>query len=105
LVDAWPALRDRLVARLPTAQHMQVQLRTAGAPAHPADLGIELDSFARDHFRARLIRRRYTILDLIEDLGWLDRAVSALFAADGFWGRQSTYRGRLVSSAPWRAVR
>jgi glycerol-1-phosphate dehydrogenase [NAD(P)+] len=104
LVDAWPSLRDRLVARLPTAQEMQAQLRTAGAPAHPADLGIELDQFSRDHFRARLIRRRYTILDLAEDLGWLDQAVSALFAADGFWGRQSTYRGRLATSVPQRAV-
>ena len=104
LVAVWPSLRERIRGTLPSAQDMQVRLRTAGAPAHPADLGLDLQTFARDHHRARLIRRRYTILDLVEDLGWLDRAVSALFAADGFWGRQATYRGRLGASAPQRAV-
>jgi glycerol-1-phosphate dehydrogenase [NAD(P)+] len=83
---------------------MQARLRALGAPAHPTDLGIELDAFAGDHRRARLIRRRYTILDLVEDLGWLDRAVDALFAAEGFWGRQSNYRGRLCDSARKRAI-
>jgi glycerol-1-phosphate dehydrogenase [NAD(P)+] len=104
LVDVWPSLRERIRADLPSAQDMQAQLRTAGAPAHPADLGLDLHTFARDHHRARLIRRRYTILDLVEDLGWLDRAVSALFAADGFWGRQSGHRGCLGPPAPQRAV-
>ena len=83
---------------------MQARLRALEAPAHPADLGVALDTFAVDHRRVRLIRRRYTILDLVEDLGWLDRAIDALFAADGFWGRQSNYRGRLSDSAPKRAI-
>jgi glycerol-1-phosphate dehydrogenase [NAD(P)+] len=47
-----------------------------------------MEKLAADHRRARLIRRRYTVLDLVEDLGWLDRAIDALFALDGFWGRQ-----------------
>ena len=34
------------------------------------------------------IRRRHTVLDTLEDLGWLDRAVDAVFAADGYWGRR-----------------
>jgi glycerol-1-phosphate dehydrogenase [NAD(P)+] len=104
LVDAWPSLRGHLTRRLPPASEMQARLRALGAPAHPTDLGIELDAFAGDHRRARLIRRRYTILDLVEDLGWLDRAVDALFAAEGFWGRQSNYRGRLCDSARKRAI-
>jgi glycerol-1-phosphate dehydrogenase [NAD(P)+] len=84
----WPALRNRLRRMLPTARQMQQQLRGAGGVAHPADLGISLQQLAVDHRRARLIRRRYTVLDLVEDLGWLDRAIDALFEPDGFWGRQ-----------------
>jgi len=42
---------------------------------------------AADYRRARLIRRRYTLLDCLDDLGWLDRAIDALFAPRGFWGR------------------
>jgi glycerol-1-phosphate dehydrogenase [NAD(P)+] len=84
----WPALRERF-ARLPRAADVQRDLRAAGGVAHPADLGIPLATLAADYRRARLIRRRYTVLDLVEDLGWLERAIEALFAADGFWGRQS----------------
>jgi glycerol-1-phosphate dehydrogenase [NAD(P)+] len=85
----WPALSLKLTATLSGANDMQQQLRAAGGAAHPADLGLSLAALARDYRRARLIRRRYTLLDLLEDIGWLDRAVDALFAADGFWGRQS----------------
>ena len=97
MAQVWPSLRSRLLRRLPSAPAMQARLRALDAPAHPADLGIAMDAFAFDHRRARLIRRRYTILDLVEDLGWLDRAIDALFAADGFWGRQCRYPVRVVA--------
>ena len=32
-----------------------------------------------------MIRRRFTGLDLLHDLGWLERAVGELFAPGGFW--------------------
>jgi glycerol-1-phosphate dehydrogenase [NAD(P)+] len=89
LGQQWPRLRARLLQTLPAAADMQRELRAAGAVAHPSELGVSLQKLAVDYRRARLIRRRYTLLDLVEDLGWLDRAIHALFAADGFWGRQS----------------
>ena len=84
----WPALCECFRA-LPSARAMQQQLRAAGGAAHPADIGVSLEKLAADYRRARLIRRRYTVLDLVDDLGWLDDAIGALFAADGFWGRQA----------------
>ena len=47
-----------------------------------------MTKLAVDYRRARLIRRRYTILDVLDDLGWLDEAIGALFAAGGFWDRR-----------------
>jgi glycerol-1-phosphate dehydrogenase [NAD(P)+] len=90
LAAAWPTLRERIDALLVPAGTMQQWLRTCGAAAHPADVGVSLRKLAHDYRRARLIRRRYTLLDCLEDLGWLDQAIDALFAADGFWGRQRT---------------
>lgn len=89
LGSAWPALRVRLGAELVPSATMERWLAASGAAAHPADLGITFTRLAQDYRRARLIRRRYTILDCLEDLGWLDRAIAALFAADGFWGRRA----------------
>ena len=90
LARAWPGLREGLAARLVSAATMQRKLRAVGAAAHPGDLGIKLATLAADYRRARLIRRRYTLLDLVEDLGCLDHAVADLFRPQGFWGRPST---------------
>ena len=86
---AWPALRDRLRTTLVPATTMEAWLAACGAASHPADLGVSLGKLAGDYRRARLIRRRYTLLDCLEDLGWLDTAIDALFAADGFWGQRA----------------
>jgi glycerol-1-phosphate dehydrogenase [NAD(P)+] len=83
----WPALRARLRSRLVPAATLQQWLATCGAWSRPGDAGVPLHKLAADYRRARLIRRRYTLLDCLEDLGWLDAAITALFAPDGFWGR------------------
>lgn len=87
---AWPTLRERIRALLVPATTMQQWISACGGVAHPAQVGVPLQKLASDYRRARLIRRRYTLLDCLEDLGWLDQAIDALFAADGFWGRQRT---------------
>ena len=69
---AWPALRERLRATLVPAATMAHWLSACGAASHPSDLGVTVAKLAADYRRARLIRRRYTILDCLEDLGWLD---------------------------------
>ena len=85
LVRAWPALRAQLKRQLIGARDMQQRLATVGGASHPGELGIGAARFAADHRRARLIRRRYTLLDLLDDLGWLDRAIAGQFAPGGFW--------------------
>ena len=52
---------------------------TAGA------IGISTEKHAADFARARLIRRRFTGLDVLHELGWLDAMVGDLFGASGFW--------------------
>ena len=84
-----PALRERIGATLVPAATMEQWLAACGAASHPADLAVPIAKLARDYRRARLIRRRYTILDCLEDLGWLDAAIQSLFASDGFWGRRA----------------
>jgi len=81
----WPVLRGQLASQLIGANDMQQRLRTLGAAAHPRDLGIAGARLAADYRRARLIRRRYTLLDLLDDIGWLDAAITDLFSPGGFW--------------------
>jgi glycerol-1-phosphate dehydrogenase [NAD(P)+] len=90
LRHAWPALRARLGAELPRPAALREKLLMLGAPISPAALGIAPEAHARDYRRARMIRRRYTIFDLLFDLGWFETALHDLFAEDGFWGRAAT---------------
>ena len=87
LAEGWPQLRERLRERLMPPRALQQRLAACGAASHPQALGVSLAKLAADYRRARLIRRRYTLLDCLDDLGWLDHAIDALFASGGFWGR------------------
>jgi glycerol-1-phosphate dehydrogenase [NAD(P)+] len=81
----WPRIAPQLRQSLPAAETVQRWLDAAGAPSSAAALGISATKHAQDYARARLIRRRFTGLDVLHDLGWLGTAVGALFGADGFW--------------------
>ncbi len=78
LAAAWPALEGRIRARLVPAATLAGWLDACGAPSRPEQIGIPVDKLTRDCGLARLIRRRYTLLDCLEDLGWLEDALAAL---------------------------
>jgi glycerol-1-phosphate dehydrogenase [NAD(P)+] len=99
LAARWPVLREELRSYCVPADEMERWLRAAGASAHPNDLGVSVAKLTTEYRRARLIRRRYTILDLLDDLGWLDKGTAALLSRDGFWGRRSKVEARQAASA------
>ena len=85
VVELWPELRKQLADQLLPATELRDMLRAAGAPADPADLGLTREALKDAYHRARLIRRRYTILDLAAEAGVLDDIVDELFAPGGYW--------------------
>jgi glycerol-1-phosphate dehydrogenase [NAD(P)+] len=74
----WPDLRERARARLVPAATLAGWLSACGAASRADDIGVPLAKLVADCRRARLIRRRYTVLDCLDDLGWLDAALAAL---------------------------
>lgn len=91
LKESWPRLAERLRQSLPGGETVRRRLEMAGAPASAASIGIGEIKHARDYLRARLIRRRFTGLDVLHELGWLDAMVGDLFAADGFWSKSRAF--------------
>ncbi len=85
LQASWPRIAGRLQQSLPAAATVRRWLEAAGAPSSAAAIGISATKHAQDYKRARLIRRRFTGLDVLHELGWLDAMVSDLFGANGFW--------------------
>jgi glycerol-1-phosphate dehydrogenase [NAD(P)+] len=85
LADRWPALRDRLGGQLLGPRRLRELLAAAGCPTRPSELGLPAPAFRDTYRRARMIRRRYTVLDLAAETGLLDECVEELFAPGGFW--------------------
>ncbi|MBI2741749.1 MAG: sn-glycerol-1-phosphate dehydrogenase [Rhodospirillales bacterium] len=85
LQESWPQLAERLRQMLPEAKTVRRWLNSAGAPSSAEAIGVSGAKHALDYKRARLIRRRFTGLDVLHELGWLDAMVDELFGASGFW--------------------
>lgn len=77
LRETWPALAARLRARLWPADRMAAHLARAGAPVTGADIGVDDDYLYRSILKARFLRSRYTVLDLLDDCGLLEQAAQA----------------------------
>jgi glycerol-1-phosphate dehydrogenase [NAD(P)+] len=89
LADRWPALRDRLRAQLLPAERLRELLAAAGCPTRPSALGLTPSAFRDTYERARMIRRRYTVLDLAAETGLLGELVDELFAPGGIWADEA----------------
>lgn len=73
----WPGLRDRLRARLWPAARMADHLARAGAPVEAADIGVDAEYLYATVLKARFLRSRYTVLDLLDECGLLEQAAAA----------------------------
>ena len=87
LRERWPELRERLRRQLLSAEQLREQLREAGCPTTPGQIGLSDARLKETYRRAQMIRPRYTVLDLLNETGLLEECVEELFAAGGFWTR------------------
>lgn len=87
LKEKWPELRERLRAQIIPAQDAMDRLKAVGAPYHPELIDIDWDRFRVTHVKAKMIRDRYTIFDILTDLGVYEDVVEKLFSTEGFWGK------------------
>jgi glycerol-1-phosphate dehydrogenase [NAD(P)+] len=78
LREVWPDLRARLRSRIWSADRMARHLSRAGAPVEAADIGVDPGNLYRTILKARFLRSRYTILDLLDECGLLDQAAAAV---------------------------
>ncbi len=85
LKERWPSLREKLVVQLAPARQIREQLKLAGCPTDPSEIGLNLGQMRESYTKARYIRRRYTVLDLAFEVGLFSECVNELFRAGGFW--------------------
>lgn len=77
--QSWPALRRRLADHLMRESEMRKLLAAAGAPVSVGEIGLSAARHRATVLKARYIRKRYTALDLLAEIGLLERAVTECF--------------------------
>ncbi len=85
LREGWPELQRRLRHHLIPLRQARRMLLEAGCPFEPDQIGIPRERLHASFEQASFIRRRFTILDLIQRLGLLDAAMGRLFGPEGVW--------------------
>lgn len=76
---SFPVLRDRLSGHLMREADMRRLLAAAGSPVTIGDIGLSPGQHRATVLKARWIRKRYTLLDLLAEAGLLERAVAECF--------------------------
>ena len=69
LTNGWDRIREAITRIMRPASDLESILRGAGAPTLPSDLGLPSEFYAHAVNHARLIRNRYTFLDLAANFG------------------------------------
>lgn len=83
--QAWPVLRERIVAHMVPTNELRDLLVDGGCPTQAAQIGLTWGQVKASYVPARRIRRRYTIYDLAYELGVFDELADEVFAPGGFW--------------------
>jgi glycerol-1-phosphate dehydrogenase [NAD(P)+] len=69
LYAGWDTLRTRIAGQLYSSMELKEMFDSVNAPVTPADIGMSRDQYSGAFARAQLIRNRYTVLDLVFELG------------------------------------
>ena len=78
IFDHWDALVKRTAECLIPFETLKSMFHAASCPAAPADIGLGNAQFKHGILAAQLIRNRYTILDVLDELGLLREAAGAV---------------------------
>ena len=71
----WELIGERLEKQLYAPEEAERMLKDAGAPTHYSEIGLPHEQFIHGIHAAQLIRKRYTVLDMLYEAGLLDEAV------------------------------
>jgi glycerol-1-phosphate dehydrogenase [NAD(P)+] len=85
LKENWTEVRARMIEQLIPFSELRDMLRRAGCPFEPMQIGISAARLRLSFQQCCFMRRRYTVLDVMQRLGLFDSALDNLFGPQGPW--------------------
>jgi glycerol-1-phosphate dehydrogenase [NAD(P)+] len=87
--ENWPSLQAKVRDQLFPFAELRDMLRRAGCPYDPAQIGISRARLRLSYQQCCFLRRRFTVLDLLQRLDVFDATLDHLFGPDGHWAASS----------------
>jgi glycerol-1-phosphate dehydrogenase [NAD(P)+] len=78
IVDNWDEIKELCDLFLPSAEAVRALMKNIGAVYMPSELGLNIELFKQSFVAAKDIRKRYGILQLLEDIGKLEEAAEVI---------------------------
>jgi glycerol-1-phosphate dehydrogenase [NAD(P)+] len=85
LKENWTELRPKLIEQLIPFNDLRDMLRRAGCPFEPTQIGISPARLRTSYMQCCYMRRRFTVLDVMQRLGIFDSALDNIFGPQGPW--------------------
>lgn len=85
LKDAWPELSRRIREQIIPFGQVRENLKLVGAPYEPEMIGVTRERFRQTVSYIPFMRSRFTNIDVIYRLGWMDEFVERMFGKGGIW--------------------
>ena len=85
LKENWTEVRSKLIGQLIPFSELRDMLRRAGCPFEPMQIGISAARLRLSFQQCCFMRRRYTVLDVMQRLGLFDSALDNIFGPQGPW--------------------
>jgi glycerol-1-phosphate dehydrogenase [NAD(P)+] len=83
--NRWKQIRTRIAEQVLPAQVVERSLREVGAVHHPSQIHVSMDELRIKYYQAQTIRTRYTVMDLLHEVGLFSTVVDSLFSPGGYW--------------------
>ncbi|MBQ6472132.1 MAG: sn-glycerol-1-phosphate dehydrogenase [Victivallales bacterium] len=78
IVEKWEVMKKLVLNQIFPFQEIRRRMKVVGCPVHPSGIGVDRSEMRRAVICAQMIRNRYTILDLLYDMGILEQSMEAV---------------------------
>jgi glycerol-1-phosphate dehydrogenase [NAD(P)+] len=85
LKEAWPELSQKIREQIIPFETVRESLRLVGAPYEPEMIGVSRERFRKTVSYIPYMRSRFTNIDVIYRLGWMDEFLERMFGLGGGW--------------------
>ena len=85
LKAAWPELSVKIKEQIIPFEQVRENLKLVGAPYEPEMIGVTRERFRKTVSYIPYMRSRFTNIDVIYRLGWMDEFIERMFGEGGVW--------------------